>query len=517
MATVSSLRLHRGAALLLLSGMILVANVAASAPPPDGPAAQASGPVKWRERLHLDRQDATGSTLVAVALTPDGKVAITADERGTIRVWNTRTGNELAILKGTAKIRAIRTSADGKTFSVVGSKSVQWRESGTGKLVRGLPWALQGPQAITLGPDGKTAAVVCKDGRVQFWQFGGKPQAIDLGIHKGEVTAVALAANGKAVATGGVEGTIKVWDVAAQKESASLRPKGGGLVRAVGFTPDGKGLVSAHGRYGIHAWDLASGKERVQLRGTSQTFLSLAVSPDSRTVIAGTANGAVRVWDLATGDPIHHFKSHTGQVIALAFAANGDDFASASTDATANLWRPEGSLTELPEEPVVAAAEMEILIQDLHGKDQVRAVQAIQALTRTPRQTMTQLKKLLRPIAPAPADRVEKLVTDLDSNRFATREKAHRELQVYGDRARATLKLVLKRPLNLEVQRRVKGLLERLDKEDTPEVAFQRRAVEVLEKIAAREARAFLQRLSSGVAEARLTRNAQEALKRLDE
>jgi hypothetical protein len=60
-------------------------------------------------------------------------------------------------------------------------------------------------------------------------------------------------------------------------------------------------------------------------------------------------------------------------------------------------------------------------------------------------------------------------------------------------------------------------LLARLDKEDTPEVAFQRRAVEVLEKIAAREARAFLQALAAGVPEARLTRNAQEALKRLDE
>src|SRR5437660_1700271 len=66
--------------------------------PPVGP------PVKWRERLTLDRQDAAGTTLVAVALAPDGRLAVTADAGGTLRFWNALTGNELAMLKGTEKV-----------------------------------------------------------------------------------------------------------------------------------------------------------------------------------------------------------------------------------------------------------------------------------------------------------------------------------------------------------------------------------------------------------------------------
>ena len=512
MATDNCLRRPHGVVVLLF-GLTFVATCAALAKPPG----KSGAPIKWRERLLLDRQDAAGSTLVAVALAPDGKSAITADERGTIRVWNAHTGNELAILKRLEQVWALRASTDGKTFVLAGPGTVQWRETATGKLIRSVPWDLRAPQAVALGPDGNMAAAVCADGHVQVWQFGDPPPTINLDVGKEEVFAVAITADGKALATGAGDGTVRVWDLATRKALVSLRPKRGGRVRALRFTPNGKILVSANGRHGIHAWDLHTGKEHVKLRGPEQTFISLAVSPDSRTALAGTANGAVRVWDLATGDPLHHFKTHSGRVLALAFAADGQAFVSASADATAKLWRPEGPLAELPEEPKVTMPEMDILLMDLRGKDPLRAVQAIRARVRTPRQTMTQLKNLLEPIKPAPAERVAKLLADLDSNRFSTREKAHRELQGYGDRARLAMLKALKGPVNLEVQRRLKGLLERLDKEDTPEVAFQRRAVEVLEKIAAREARAFLQALANGVPEARLTRNAQEALKRLDE
>jgi hypothetical protein len=71
--------------------------------------------------------------------------------------------------------------------------------------------------------------------------------------------------------------------------------------------------------------------------------------------------------------------------------------------------------------------------------------------------------------------------------------------------------------VSLEARRRVLGLLERLERQDTPDIAFQRRAVEVLEKIGAREARELLRTLTTGVADARLTRYAKQALDRLDE
>jgi hypothetical protein len=487
------------------------ATLRAAPPPPQGP------PVKWRERLTLDRQDAAGTILAAVALAPDGRLAVTSDAGGTLRVWNALTGNELAILKGTEKVLALRPSADGKTVIVAGTRAVTWRDLSTAKELRALPWDLSGPEAVALGPDGKSAAVACRSGLVQMWRLAERPEVREHRAHKDGVFAVALSADGTTLATGGGDGTIKVWEVATLKELLALRPRGGGLVRALAFTPDGKRLASAHGRHGVNVWNLPEGKEGFPMRGPALTYVSLAVSPDGRALVGGTANGAVRIWDLATGDPVHHFKHHTGQVVALAFAADGKTLASASTDATAKLWRPEGSLHDAPQEPQVTAREMDILLSDLRGSDQLRAVQAVQALASTPRQTVARLRKLLQPVQPAPSERVAKLVADLDSNRFTIREKAHRELEAYGDRARLAMKKAVNGQVPLEVRRRLLNMLERLDRADTPELAFQRRAVEALEKIAAREARELLQTLTTGVAEARLTRYAQDALKRLDE
>src|SRR5262249_51127422 len=199
--------------------------------------------VKWRERLTLDRQDAAGTPLVAVALSADGSFAVTGDAGGTLRVWNTRTGNELAILKGTDRVWALRPSADGQAVVVAGTGAVKRRDFDTGKEVRALPWDLRQPQAVALGQGGQSAAVALRDGLVQLWRLTGRPEARELRAHKDGVFAVALSGDGKLLATGGGDGTIMVWDVATHREMASLRANGRALVRALPSPPAPQSLA----------------------------------------------------------------------------------------------------------------------------------------------------------------------------------------------------------------------------------------------------------------------------------
>ena len=480
-------------------------------------AAQPSPPVKWRERVTLDRADAAGNIVIAVALSADGRGALTVEEGGKLRIWDALTGKETVSMPGKKSVLALRSSADGHTAILADATGVRWRELATGKELRAVSWELGRPRAIALGRDGKVAAVACQDWGVQLWRLSEQPKVSDLRADRKAQSAVAVSDDGRLLAAGDATGTVSLWDVRTGKELAALRPRSGGLVRALAFTPDGKTLISAHGRHGIHAWKVSERKEGVPLRGPTQTFLCVAVSPDGRALAAGTANGVVRIWDLPTGDPVHAFKAHTGQVRAVTFSADGKAFASACTDGSAKVWRPEGSLKEAPKEPVVTAARMEELLQKLRSPDQVRALRAVQALAGTPRQTVAQLKKILHPVQPISAKRVARLMADLNSANFPTREKAHRELEDCGERARSALNQVIAGKATLEMKRRALKILERLDKQDSPELVFQRRAVEVLERIAAVEARALLQTLTTGVPEARLTRYAQEALKRLDE
>src|SRR5437660_1662205 len=73
-----------------------------------------------------------------------------------------------------------------------------------------------------------------------------------------------------------------------------------GPVRAVAFAPDGKTLASGSADQTIRLWDPATGKLIRQL-AAQEPIVSLAISPDSQTLVAGTAYGSVRVFGVAKG------------------------------------------------------------------------------------------------------------------------------------------------------------------------------------------------------------------------
>ena len=109
-----------------------------------------------------------------------------------------------------------------------------------------------------------------------------------------------------------------------------------------------------------------------------------------------------------------------------------------------------------------------------------------------------------------------RLLVDLDGDSFSVREKARKELEELGDRARASLEEALKKKPSLETHRRIEALLARLSQPiRDPETLRGIRAIAILEAIGTPEARKVLEKLASGMAEAQWTQEAKSALKRL--
>ncbi|WP_233154188.1 nSTAND1 domain-containing NTPase, partial [Scytonema sp. HK-05] len=147
--------------------------------------------------------------------------------------------------------------------------------------------------------------------------------------HSKEVLSVALSRDGKTLASGSDDNTIKLWDVATSKELKTLN-RHSSSVSSVAFSPDGKTLASGSYDNTIKLWDVATSKELKTLNRHSGSVNSVAFSPDGKTLASGSSDNTIKLWDVATSKELKTLNGHSGSVNSVAFSRDGKTLASAS-------------------------------------------------------------------------------------------------------------------------------------------------------------------------------------------
>jgi hypothetical protein len=216
------------------------------------------------------------------------------------------------------------------------------------------------------------------------------------------------------------------------------------------------------------------------------------------------------VFDLATGKEYQRIQSSM-----IAFAPNGQMVASWS-GRTAHLWKVQKPTVST--EP--SNEELERNWKDLSNEDAGRAFNAIGALAAVPRRALPLLeKKTFAARGNVDAKRLERLIADLDSNRFATREQASKEIEKMGIAALPTLREHLKQPTLLQEARR---RMERLIEAAIAQWDFIKgkstasRLTMVLEHVGTPEARALLKKLAEQYLDTPLGYEARASLERME-
>jgi len=208
---------------------------------------------------------------------------------------------------------------------------------------------------VTAAPDGSWLATGGNDGTVRIWDVATGQERATL-VHRTRrtdwVNAVAIAPDGSWLATGGSDGTVRIWDVATGQQRATLSrrervalTRSTSPVSAVAVAPDGSWLGEASFGGTVRIWNVATRHEQTLTRRAG-AMSALAVTPDGTRLAAASFHGALRTWDVATGQERSSFTrreratpTHADDwVNAVAVAPDGSWLATGSFGGTVRIW-----------------------------------------------------------------------------------------------------------------------------------------------------------------------------------
>ncbi|HEY7427195.1 MAG TPA: hypothetical protein VH682_23375 [Gemmataceae bacterium] len=456
-------------------------------------------------------------SVYSLAVSPDGRMLASGSSDKTIRVWDLRAGKEIRRHSLHHRSAAsVVLSPDGRTLIWPDEKRLCFADFTTRDSLPSLDTRERVRDPV-LSPDGKMLAAMGDDNIISLWQLPERRLLRQFKEPGGALTALTFSPNGKTLAASDVACVAYLLDTATGKKLLRLHEGDTGWRTAVAFSPDGGMLLTGSSHQGARLWDGKTGKEVATLGGPRSAVPAVVFSPDGRMMATAEWDDhpSVFLWEVATRKERHRFEGHLDSVNCLAFAADGKTLFSGSGDTTILVWDVLG--IEKTQETVNLPPTREALWKDLESDDAGRAFRAIRELVHKGGQTVSFLQKRLRPVPQGEARRIAQRIADLDSDQFAVRDQAMRDLERMGESAGAALQEALQGQPSLEIRRRIEQLLEKLrEDERSPERLRMSRALEVLEHIGTREARQLLEALAGGAPGAWLTREAKASAQRLE-
>ena len=241
------------------------------------------------------------SSVLSMALSPDDRYLVSADESGKVKLWELGSKQQDIITLGTHAVPVY---------------------------------------AVTVSPDNRQIMSAGVDGTLRIWDIEKKAEIKKIKGHDGSaIYSAAFSPDGKQIVSGGQDNNLELWDAISHKSLGPALVGHEAQVYSVAFSPDGNTIVSGSRDDDLILWDAKTKQPIRRLEGHMDDVWSVAFSPDGKKIASGSRDRTIIIWDSQTGEQIKQLRGHNNTVWSVQFSPHNNNLlASSSYDRTVRLW-----------------------------------------------------------------------------------------------------------------------------------------------------------------------------------